>query len=44
MVPYAHGEWLAAAIPGARAHLYDDEGHVSLARQLPRILAELNGS
>jgi pimeloyl-ACP methyl ester carboxylesterase len=44
MVPFAHGEWLAAAIPGARAHLYDDEGHVSLARQMPRILEDLSGS
>jgi pimeloyl-ACP methyl ester carboxylesterase len=41
MVPFAHGEWLASAIPGARAHLYDDEGHLSLAEQLPRILADL---
>jgi pimeloyl-ACP methyl ester carboxylesterase len=42
MVPFAHGEWLAAHIPGARAHLYDDEGHISLALQLPRILAALS--
>jgi pimeloyl-ACP methyl ester carboxylesterase len=44
MVPFAHGEWLAAHIPGARAHLYADEGHVSLARQMPRILAGLSDS
>ena len=30
-VPPAHGEWLAAHVPGARAHLIGDEGHVSLA-------------
>jgi pimeloyl-ACP methyl ester carboxylesterase len=30
-VPYAHGEWLTARIPGARAHLYDEHGHLSLA-------------
>jgi pimeloyl-ACP methyl ester carboxylesterase len=44
MVPFAHGEWLAANIPGARAHLYDDEGHISLALQLPRILEALSES
>jgi pimeloyl-ACP methyl ester carboxylesterase len=42
MVPFAHGEWLAAHVPGARARLYDDHGHVSLAQQLPRILADLS--
>jgi pimeloyl-ACP methyl ester carboxylesterase len=41
MVPFAHGEWLAAHVPGARVHLYDDEGHISLVQQLPRILDEL---
>jgi pimeloyl-ACP methyl ester carboxylesterase len=41
MVPFAHGQWLAAAIPGARAHLYDGEGHLSLVEQLPRILEDL---
>jgi pimeloyl-ACP methyl ester carboxylesterase len=41
MVPFAHGEWLAAHVPGARVHLYDDEGHISLVGQLPRILDDL---
>lgn len=41
MVPYAHGEWLAARLPDVRAHLYDDEGHVSLLRQMPLIVADL---
>ena len=40
-VPYSHGEWLAAHVPGARVHLYDDEGHISLVRQLPRVLDDL---
>ena len=41
MVPFAHGEWLAAHVPGARVHLYEDEGHISLVGQLPRILDDL---
>jgi pimeloyl-ACP methyl ester carboxylesterase len=30
MVPYAHGEWLARNVAGARAHLMPGEGHLSL--------------
>jgi len=41
MVPFAHGEWLAAHVPGARVHLYEEEGHISLVGQLPRILDDL---
>jgi pimeloyl-ACP methyl ester carboxylesterase len=41
MVPFAHGQWLAAEIPGAQAHLFADEGHLSLTSRFPEILADL---
>ena len=41
MVPYAHGVWLAAHVPGAEAHLFDDEGHLSLMADPGAILADL---
>jgi len=43
MVPFAHGKWLAEAIPGARPHLYDDEGHISLGAKMDEILVDLRG-
>lgn len=40
-VPFTHGEWLAANVNGAVAHLYDDEGHLSLWNQLDVIFDDL---
>jgi pimeloyl-ACP methyl ester carboxylesterase len=41
MVPFAHARWLAGAVPGARPHLYPDEGHISLVSKAGSVLADL---
>lgn len=41
MVPFAHGQWLAEALTGARLHLDAQEGHLSLMRSVGLILDDL---
>lgn len=44
MVPAAHGPWLVERIPGARAHLLEGEGHLSIGiGRREEILDELLG-
>ncbi len=41
MVPFTHGEWLAAHVPGVEAHLTEDDGHLTLMTRVPEILVDL---
>jgi pimeloyl-ACP methyl ester carboxylesterase len=36
-VPFQHGEWLAAHVPGAEAHLTESDGHLTMVGRIPEI-------
>ena len=38
-VPFSHGQWIVARVPGVEAHLLPNEGHLSLLRLVPEVHA-----
>ena len=41
MVPFSHGQWLAAGSRARGSHLFDDEGHISLMHRIAEMFVEL---
>jgi pimeloyl-ACP methyl ester carboxylesterase len=45
MVPFSHGEWLAAHLPGVHTRLHPDDGHLSVTvGRMAEIFTELAGA
>ena len=42
-VPFSHGQWLAARIPGVEARFYDNEGHGLREKHIGEVHAWLAG-